>query len=137
MAVDPTFSINNYNKPKILTEKETYVNNVMMILLGKPGFLPSIPSLGMDIQQYLYMFEDDINVNSIKTELANQCSDFLPEIRSGELDVYKTTYKNHTMLIFKLPEVNDTAQSNIAIGITTNSSGELIYNFVVSKAQTI
>ena len=136
MAVDPTFSVNNYNRPKVLTEKETYVNNVMMLLLGKPGFYPSIPSIGMNIQQYLYMFEDDINTTSIKTQLANQCSDFLPEIRDGEMDVLKTTYNNHTILIFKLPEVNDTAESSIAIGITTNNNGELIYNFVENKTQT-
>ena len=55
MPLNPTFSVNNYNKPKVLTELESYVNDVLMLLFGKPGFYPSIPTIGMDIKQYLYM----------------------------------------------------------------------------------
>ena len=50
-SVDPVYGVNNFNETKVLTEAETLVNNILMILFGKPGFYPSIPSLGMDIQQ--------------------------------------------------------------------------------------
>lgn len=137
MSLNPTFSVNNYNKPKVLTELESYVNDVLMLLFGKPGFYPSIPTIGMDIKKYLYMFEDDINVEEIKATLAEQCSEFLPELESGDFDVIKSVYNGNTLLIFKLPIINDTNQNSAAIGITTNEKGELIYNFVDTSNQVI
>ena len=130
MSLNPTFSVNNYNRPKVLTELESYVNDILMLLFGKPGFYPSIPTLGMDIKKYLYMFEDEINVEEIKSTLAEQCEEFLPELQSGDFDVIKSQYNGNTLLIFKLPIINDTNKNSAAIGITTNSKGELIYNFV-------
>ena len=135
--IDPTFSINDYNKPKMLTNLETYVNNILMLLFGRPGFYPSIPSIGMDISQYLYKFEDEISVTDIKNKLAIQCSDFLPEIDSGDFDVIKTTYNDRIILIFKLPIIDDTKECDIAIGVTTNSNGEIVYNFVESNKSNI
>ena len=137
MSLNPTFSVNNYNRPKVLTELESYVNDILMLLFGKPGFYPSIPSIGMNIQQYLYMFEDEINVDEIKTTLAEQCKEFLPELQTGELDVIKSQYNGNTLLIFKLPIINDTNQNSAAIGITTNEKGELIYNFVETNNQVL
>lgn len=137
MPLNPTFSVNNYNKPKVLTELESYVNDVLMLLFGKPGFYPSIPTIGMDIKQYLYMFEDDINTEEIKTKLATQCNEFLPELSTGEFDVFKTVYNERSMLIFKLPIVSDTNKNSAALGITTNEKGELIYNFVETEEQML
>lgn len=134
---DPSFKINDFNEPKILSPLETYVNNVMMLLFGKKGFYPSIPDLGMDIQQYLYKFEDEINTDEIKTELANQCSDFLPEIDSGDLDVMLTRYKERTTLLFVLPVIDDISRYSVVLGISTNSRGEMIYNFVENKYQIL
>ena len=74
-TVDPVYGVNNFNRSKVLTETETKVSNMLMILFGKPGFYPSIPSLGMDINQYLYKFEDEINVEEIKSKLISQCRD--------------------------------------------------------------
>ena len=93
MPVDPVYGVNDFNRPKVLAEDETYVNNLLMILFGKPGFYPSIPYLGMDVGSMLYMFEDEINTDKIKTDLAYQCIDFLPLIDDGDLDVVVTTYK--------------------------------------------
>lgn len=132
-SIDPTFTVNDYNKPKMLTPKETYVNNILMLLFGKPGFYPSIPSLGLNIKQYLYKFEDEINTEDIKNQLVEQCSDFLPEVNSGDLDVISTVYNERPLLIFKLPNIDDTKSYEVAIGVTTNDKGEMIYNFVESN----
>ena len=76
--VDPTYGLNDFSKPKVLSEAETYVRNLLTILFGKPGFYPSIPNLGMDIKQYLSQFSDSIDIAKVKSKLAYQCSDLLP-----------------------------------------------------------
>lgn len=126
---DPIYGINAYNMPKILSVTETYVRNVLVLLFGKPGFYPSIPTLGMDIRKYLYNFEDSINVEAIKEELVDQCDSFLPEVESGELDVIIRYYQNRPMLVFKLPIVTDNKSIGIVLGVTTKVNGELIYEY--------
>lgn len=134
---DPTFGVNSFEKPKVLSVTQTYVNNLMTILLGKPGFYPSQPELGMDIEQYLYKFIDDINTTEIKSKLIDQCSEFLPEIESGEFEIYKTEHHGHSMLLFKLPIILDDKTLSMALGITINDKGEMIYNFVEDKGQLV
>lgn len=136
MPVDPTYGVNNFNKVKILSEAETYVNNILAILFGKPGFYPSIPSLGMDITQELYKFEDEIDTDKIKAQLASQCKDFLPIIKDGSLDVFTTTYKNNTMLIFLLPVIINNNNIALSLGVTINEKGEMVYHFEANTENT-
>ena len=137
-SVDPVYGVNNFNQTKVLSESETLINNILMILFGKPGFYPSIPSLGMDIEGYLYMFEDEIDASKIKAKLASQCREFLPSMQDGSMDVYTTTYKDHTMLIFELPILVDNVTSMLALGVTLNDKVEMVYTFLSNNdIQTI
>lgn len=137
-SVDPVYGVNNFNETKVLTEAETLVNNILMILFGKPGFYPSIPWLGMDIQQYLYRFEDEIDDLGIKAKLASQCREFLPNIEDGSMDVFSTTYQGRSMIIFQLPVIVDENSVILSLGVTINTKGEMVYNFVANdKIQII
>lgn len=131
-SVDPVYGVNDFNETKVLSESETLINNILMILFGKPGFYPSIPWLGMDIYQYLYKFDDEIDTLKIKSKLASQCQEFLPDIQDGSMDVYSTTYQGRPVLIFELPILVDKATSVLALGVTVNTKGEMVYNFIAN-----
>lgn len=137
MSVDPTYGVNSFNKGKVLSESETYVNNLLAVLLGKPGFYPSIPYLGMDIQQELYKFEDEIDTDKIKAAVVSQCSDFLPLVENGDFDVVATTYKERSMLIFLLPVVIKNDNIAIAVGVTLNERGQLVYQFTANPEKQV
>lgn len=126
---DPTYGINNYNLPKILSETESYARNVLTLLFGKPGFYPSIPTLGMDIGQYLYKFIDEINVSEIKNKLISQCEDFVPEVETGALDVELKVLQDRPVLIFTLPVIRDDNAVAVVLGVTINNKGELVYQY--------
>ncbi len=137
-SVDPVYGVNHFNQTKVLSESETLINNILMILFGKPGFYPSIPYLGMDIEGYLYMLEDEVDPVEIKAQLASQCREFLPNIKDGSMDVYTTNYKDHLMLIFELPILIDTVETVLSLGVTVNEKGEMVYTFVANdEVQTI
>ena len=129
MAKDPVFGCNSFKKPKILNETQTLANNIVMILTGKPGFYPSQPMLGMDIGRYLYSLEDDINTTDIKNKLIEQCSDLMETIRTGDFEVLVRHYNDNPMLIFILPTVIDNEYGELILGISTSTTGELVYNF--------
>ena len=135
--VDPVFGTNDYGKPKMLTENQTLANNFLMLLLGKPGFFPSLPMIGIDISRYLYMFVDDINIDELKSKIAVQCTDFLPAIRQGDFDIQKTTFRDRTLLMFSLPAISDTNNVPVMLGVTTDTSGNVIYRFVEGKTQIL
>lgn len=132
-VVDPVFGIDNFNKPKTLNESQTLVNNILMLLFMKPGTYPSLPKLGIYIQQYLYMFFDEINVDVIKAKIAAQCEEFLPNIQDGTLDVLKTTKDGKPVLLVVLPVRIDDELTGLVIGTTIDSIGKLIYNYQFDK----
>lgn len=135
--VNPTFSTNKFNEPKVLSPMESYVNDILMILFGKPGFYPSLPTIGMNIQKYFFMFIDDINTEEIKSELVSQCSDFFPSVRNGDFEIEKTEYKGRPLLLFILPTIDDVKIHSVTIGVTTDEYGKFMYNFVENMTQII
>ena len=134
--VDPVFGTDDFGRTKILSENETFTRNFITLLLGKPGFYPSIPNIGIDISQYLYKFTDEINVDELKAKIALQCSDFLPSIQSGNFDIIKTVMNNRVLLIFILPG-GDNGEKKVALCVTTNEQGEVIYRFVENQNQIL
>ena len=65
-GVDPQFGLNSFNQAKYSNETETISHAVLNLLFGKPGFFPSMPRLGINIQDTLYMFWDEISPIEIK-----------------------------------------------------------------------
>jgi hypothetical protein len=127
--IDASFGVDNFNGTKYLSASKTKVNNILMVLFGKPGFYPSIPNLGMNIQKWLYMFFDEIDTNIIKAELINNCSAFLDDVETGGLDVVKTFYNEQPYLLFTMPTQTDDGTSNLILGVSINAVGQLVYNF--------
>lgn len=133
--IDPAFGVNSFNEPKYYSESQTAANNIMMILYGKPGFYPSIPDLGMDVPRLNDTFFDDLDTDQIKSELARQCNVFIDNIRDGTFDVQKSLINGKPLLIFVVPVISEQVPQRIAIGITTNEQGELIYRMRYADAE--
>ena len=129
MAVDPQMGVDSYNRPKVLSESETLVRNIITLLFGKPGFYPSIPRLGMNIQQYLYVFEDKMDTSALKQEFASQCKDFVDVIEDGSFDIITTRYKEQPLLIFVIPAKVANNEKNLLLGVTINDKGDFKFNF--------
>lgn len=135
MPVDPTFEVDDYNRGKILNESQTIAYNILTLLFAKPGFYPSIPSLGMDITSYFYRFSDEDLVNEIKTKLVLQCNEFLPSVESEELYIEKTDYKGQPMLVFIIPTIILDKRNELVLGITVADTGQMQFNFTFNKQQ--
>ena len=143
MAVDPHFGVDHYGRPKMLTESQTIVYNIMTILLGRPGYYPSIPNMGMHVQQYLYNFVDEIDGEAIKQLLIQQCREFSPYVTDGSFDVIVATHDNPLkkektpLLIFKLPVILTGRDSELILGVTINEEGYFAFNYEFTRQQVI
>lgn len=77
VSKEPTFDIDIYKKPKLLSEKDSVAQVILNALFLKPGNLPDNPDLGVDIEKYMY-FDSDLSVaETIRTSLVKTCGEDL------------------------------------------------------------
>lgn len=127
---DPEFGTNHFNTAKYKTESQTIIDNIVTILFGIPGFFPSIPNLGMNIQSYLYQFWDTIDTNVLKAELISQCEILDIFLRDNTLDIIKTTNDiGQPLLLIVMPVLIEGSDDKVTIKITKNENGNIDYNY--------
>ena len=128
---EPLFGVNNFNEPKIITGNNVLAMTILLILFGKPGCYPSLPSLGMYIQQYLYSMYDEINVDAIKATLVTQCSMLSNAINTDVIEVFKTINNGNPLLVIKIPIVSSSDTDTLVLGVTTNDNNSVVYNYEI------
>lgn len=128
--VEPNFGLDDFGRAKYLNETEALANSILNLLFGKPGFFPSMPDLGINIQSILYSFWDEVNVDQLKAEIVTQCQSFSQYIKTGELDVIKTYNNSQPLLLIVLPTKILDGKQNLSVGITQDKNGNIAYNYV-------
>lgn len=128
------FGLNNFKRPKRLQDEEALARTILIILFGRPGVFPSLPEVGMNISQYFYKFESEINPSDIKLQLAFQCSYVSELINENTLQVAKVNYNGRVALRIIIPSLSANTNNVLVIGITTNDDGRVVYNYDLMKA---
>jgi hypothetical protein len=132
-GIEPSFGTNAFNEASYKNETETVANAILALLFGKPGYFPSMPNLGLDIQRTLYMFWDEIDAEVIKAQIIAQCKSFKQYVDDGSLDVIKTYYKKEPLLLIVIPvQIQDSTES-LAIGVSKDGNGGITYNYVYAQ----
>ena len=105
IGYDLTFGANDFNEPKLTSEIETLRNVLLFVLFARPGQYPSLPSIGMDIEQYLYSFYDELDAEDIKAQIIAQCGMLNQYINDETIHIRKELYKGQPSLLI---DVNGT-----------------------------
>lgn len=141
LGVDCTFEMDHFQNPRLRNENEMIKNVLLMILFMKPGQYPSLPQLGLDLQQLLYSFYDELDEEELKQKIIDSCNALELSFNIGRIVVKKTMYRNRPSLIIRI--LTDTTDSwaesyvasedqrtkrNYYIGITLNEMNDIIYN---------
>lgn len=132
--IEPVFGIDDFRKPKVLKGYEAVIQSILIVLFGKPGCYPSIPELGMNIQQYRNRRLDEIDTDTLKAQLAYQCRALSSDIIDGSIDVTKMMLNDKDVaLVFVIPIASDTTQNNMLIGLKMTNEG-ITYNYDLISA---
>ena len=131
---EPLFGVSNFNTPNISKNNDVLITTMLMILFGKPGVYPSYPDLGMNIQRFFHGFDDEIDTDSLKKQLALQCSMLLDYVSDGTIDmnVVKNS-NNENVLLITTPTMENIPNNILVIGISTNKSGTIVYNYEIMQ----
>jgi hypothetical protein len=129
LGYDVLMDVDAYNKPKVISTFEMCVNAILTLLKMKPGQYPSIPELGIDIEQYLHEYADDPELpNEIKTKLYDQCNRLMAVDIS--IDVYIEHVESGSNALIVKVEGSDTLTYGgrspaVIIGITYDKLNRL------------
>jgi hypothetical protein len=129
LGYDVLFDTDEMNKPKILSSFQMCVNSILTLLYMKPGQYPSIPELGIDIEQYLHEYSDDKTIaESIKSKLEDQLA-VLGYVGITTEVFNDITSDGRPALIVRVSgtermQYGDDKQ-NVVIGITYNQLGRI------------
>lgn len=138
IGYDCTFQVNEFGKPKLSSEIETLKNALLFITNSKPGQYPSIPYLGLDFENILYSFFDEIDEEEIKTKIVDQCALIGIYFSNYTIQIKKMKYQGQPALLINLSGTEtyppgymvnrNEKQSQYLIGITLDELGKMIYN---------
>ena len=134
LGYDASFALDGFGRARIRGEAELIKNAILFVLFSKPGQYPSLPNIGLDIQNKLYSFYNEINNNDLRDQIVSQCSALGTYFDKGIINVRKVMYRNQPSLMIHidcsetLPDgyavVDDT--SKYQIGITFDELNQMI-----------
>lgn len=91
-------STNVFNKPTELIGKDAWARLVLNLLFMRKGTFPSMPNMGVGIQDYQYEFLDTA-INSLNFEIEDQINTYLPDLPVSSVNVTSTEVDGQTILI--------------------------------------
>lgn len=127
---EPAFGLDSFRKPLVYEDWQVVAQSIIIVLFGRPGFYPSIPQLGVHIQDLMYEKIDDIDIDNLRGILAHQLEVFSDIIQSDDMKIaIKNTTGGNPVLIIALPIYTGDERSAVAVTITATEDGGIQYNY--------
>ena len=127
---EPAFGLDSFRKPLVYEDWQVVAQSIIIVLFGRPGFYPSIPQLGVHIQDIMYEKIDDIDTDNLRGILAHQLEVFSDIIQSDDMKIaIKNTSGGNPVLIIALPIYTGDERSAVAVTITATEDGGIQYNY--------
>jgi hypothetical protein len=133
---DIGFDKDNFQKSRIFNETDSLVNYILNILLMRPGNMPSMPEIGVNIGQYIQpSMQKKLDTEFIKGLIVSNCESILPYLVSEELIVSIVRDSlNRDVLLIKIPlvvENESRVEKDVYYAFYRNELNELEFNFLV------
>lgn len=133
---DIGFDKDNFQKSRIFNETDSLVNYILNILLMRPGNMPSMPEIGVNIGQYIQpSMQKKLDTEFIKGLIVSNCESILPYLVSEELIVSIVRDSlDRDVLLIKIPlvvENESKVEKDVYYAFYRNELNELEFNFLV------
>ena len=129
------FGLNDFGKQSTMTQAQTIAQMLVNLFLMRPGQLPSLPHIGINIRQYMYKFEDEIDVSYIRSQITAQCPDLIQYIDLANMQLLLFPYKDESIMYLFVP-LSVAVAENTALSIgfkKSNTSNEITFNYQINN----
>lgn len=123
------FGKDNFSKPKVLSKKDSIVQIIKHILFLKPGQLPSLPFIGVDIMRYINPMIDDDDLQNISERIVAQCYTVAPHLDISGVIVRSMMYKERPVLVIVIPINVDDESETLMMGVSKDTNGRVLFNY--------
>lgn len=117
--------IDDFDQQRVFTDKDTVARLMMNILFMKPGHLPNLPHIGIDINQYLYKQEDGFDTNDLKNRIATQSMELMPYMLTGEISIKFSEHNGVQFLLIGIPISLDSDEEMLLIGLSPTDGNKI------------
>ena len=134
IGLDATFELNEFSQPRLTTQLELAKNILLFILFSRPGEIPSLPNIGLDIESMLYSHYDDIDPNNLKIQILDQCAGLTSFFNDNMIIIRKIIYRNQPSLLIDVQMDQEYSArthnmiNSFLIGLTFDELGDMIVN---------
>jgi hypothetical protein len=123
-----TMSLNDFQEQNFLDISHSVAQVILNILLMRPGNMPGLPQIGINIKQYLYKVESEWDPENLKSLLMAQCTELIPGLISNKIDIYYTNDNQDRPILIVAVGLNDLSEYNlINFGFLKNEDGRIQY----------
>jgi len=120
--------LNVFNKPAELAGKTAWPRLVLNLLFLRKGTYPSIPRMGIGIQDYEYEYLDSA-IASLQEEIESQCQTYLPELPITQIKVDSAEYQGQKILVIGITFTDNGQSLSFAVAATVEKK---ITNFAIT-----
>ncbi len=103
MGVNATFKLSPFSSIGLSSKEKTIVDDLLVLLFSKPGFIPSMPNIGVNIRKYLT--NNNMTTDNIKQDIVNNCQDFYDYIVDKSIEIDIIEINNKRVLSISLPTI--------------------------------
>ena len=136
---EPAFGLDKFRKPLVYEDWEVVAQAIIIVLFGRPGFYPSIPQLGIHIQDYMNERLDMIDTDELRGKLMYQLSIISDLIQTDDIKIVtkKLVGYNSPALIIFIPIYKGEDKNNIAVSIVQSSKDSVKYNYEIVDSSLV
>lgn len=128
MKREVLLGLNVFDKPSEMIAKNAWPRLVLNLLFLRKGTYPSVPMMGIGLQDYEYEYLDAAVVR-LQEEIEEQCQTYLPELPLTRIKVDSTEYQGQKILVIGITFTANNEMLNFAVAATVEKK---IVDFAVT-----
>ena len=134
MGKEVGFGIDGFKKPKIKSNVDTAAQLLLMVLLMRPGDNPVLPHIGIDIKKYVMGIQGDLDSNTLKDEIYNQCNGLFGFLVANDITVFTSNLSDGgDILIIYIPVIVDNDSDTIIYTFNKTSGMDISFKYAIES----
>ena len=120
-------ALNSFEKPDELSDVSAWSQLLLNLIFLKPGTYPSIPGMGVGIENYQYDFLDDA-IDQLTAAIVTQQQTYLPDIPLASVQISKVLHSGSQILVIHMMFNAPSITKDTAIAINTSKRNFLDFD---------
>lgn len=125
------FTLNSFGKIDVLSDVDSLAQLIKNILFLKPGQLPSLPFIGVDIMKHMNPMISNAELEALSASISSQCTALIPHMDFGGVTVESLTYQGRPVLMVVIPLTIASEEKTLLLGVRKATNGRVIFNYEI------